>query len=273
MLPFVKWAGGKRQLKKRLEQDMPVQYHSYFEPFIGGAALLFYIHPNVPIYINDINPQLIHAYRTIRDYTDEFIQMILRLDEFICTKEFYYDVRKRYNHKIQLKVFDIETAVLFVYLNKHCFNGLYRVNGKGLFNVPWNHKEKIASIEPENIKDIAAFLQHPNVYIENRDFSYIEDICEVGDFVYFDSPYDVLSKTSSFVDYTKEAFKENDHRRLSALFQRLTERGVYCLATNHNTPLIRELYRDFHIEEINVRRAINSDASKRVGKEIIIKNY
>ena len=235
--------------------------------------MLFYIQPDVPVYINDINPQLIHAYRTIRDNTEEFIQRIQSLDNVPCTKEWYYDMRQRYNHNVHMQIFNIETAVLFVYLNKHCFNGLYRVNGKGLFNVPWNHKEKVASIETENIRWIAAFLQRANVLIENRDFSYIEDICEVGDFVYFDSPYDILSKTSSFVDYTKESFKEKDHRRLAALFQRLTERGVYCLATNHNTPLIRALYQDFHIEEVRVQRAINADASKRVGKEIIIKNY
>ena len=273
MLPFVKWAGGKRQLKKRLQQEMPAQYNAYFEPFVGGGALVLFVQPLGTVYINDINPQLIHAYVTIRDNTEEFISRIQTLDSMKCTQEYYLAIRQQYNQKILNHIFDIETAVFFVYLNKHCFNGLYRVNGKGLFNVPWNHKEQVHSIDVNNILQISSYLKKKNIHIMNQDFSAIEEVCRPKDFVYFDSPYDKISKTSSFVDYTKESFKEEDHRRLAALFQRLTKKGVYCLATNHNTPLIRELYGEYRIAEIRVQRAINSDASKRMGKELIIKNY
>lgn len=273
MLPFVKWAGGKRQLKKRLQQEMPAQYNAYFEPFVGGGALFLFVQPTGSVYINDINPQLIHAYVTIRDHTDAFITMIQKLDTILCTKDYYLSIRQQYNQKIKQNIFDIETAVFFVYLNKHCFNGLYRVNGKGLFNVPWNHKEYVSSIDVQNIIQIARYLKEYHIQITNQDFSTIEHSCQPGDFIYFDSPYDKISRTASFVDYTKESFKEEDHRRLAALFKRLTKKGVYCLATNHNTPLIRELYEEYRIAEIRVQRAINSDASKRTGKELIIKNY
>lgn len=273
MIPFVKWAGGKRQLANHLHALMPTNYQAYYEPFLGGAALLFFVQPTVPIYINDVNAQLIHVYRTIRDSTEEFINTVNELDVSVCNKERYYYIRECYNRNIVNQVFDVKTAALFVYLNKHCFNGLYRVNMKGLFNVPWNHKEKIKSIDEANIRNIAMYLRHNEVTITNGDFELACESCKEGDFVYFDSPYDILSKTSSFVDYTKESFKEEDHIRLAALYRRLTKRGVFCLLTNHGTPLIRKLYDGFSIEEVEVQRAINSDASKRRGREVIIRNY
>lgn len=273
MKPFVKWAGGKGQLVERLYARMPKQYNTYFEPFVGAGAMLFYIQTDRNAYINDINKQLIHAYETIRDDLDNFLATINDMDKVYCDKEHYYEVRNKYNSKISYEIYDTDTAALFVYINKHCFNGLYRVNSKGLFNVPWNKKTSGASIDEENIKAISQYLNNGKIKIMNMDFEGALKTCSSDDFVYFDSPYDILSKTASFADYTKESFKEEDHRRLAVLFKRLTDKGVKCMLTNHNTDLINELYKEFSIELVDVRRAINSDASKRMGKEVIITNY
>ena len=179
-------------------------------------------------------------------------------------------MRSRYNEKLRLQDYDTEMAALFIYLNKHCFNGLYRVNTQGQFNVPWNQKQQVRSMDMENIKRISAFLK--SVTITCQDFEASLKGIKKGDFVYFDSPYAPLNPTS-FDSYTKEGFAEEEHRRLAGLFRRLTDEGVYCMLTNHNTELIRELYDGFLIEEIDVRRAINSDPKKRTGKEVIIRNY
>jgi len=187
-----------------------------------------------------------------------------------CTKEFYYEMRERYNDKLKKQDYDTEMAALFIYLNKHCFNGLYRVNTKGQFNVPWNKKELVRSMDIENIKHISYYLK--SVEITCQDFEACASQAKKGDFLYFDSPYAPLNP-ASFDSYTKEGFTEEEHRRLAKLFKELSKRGCYCMLTNHNTELIRELYAEFQIEEVDVRRAINSDPKKRTGKEVIIRNY
>ena len=269
MTPFVKWAGGKRQMLEPLSIRMPESYKNYYEPFVGGGALMFHLKPE-PACINDINQELIHTYTEIRDHQDALLVLLSSMDQVTCTKECYYEMRGRYNDKLEKKDYDTEMAALFIYLNKHCFNGLYRVNAKGQFNVPWNQKELVHSMDVENIKNISYYLK--NVTISCQDFESSLKAAKEGDFVYFDSPYAPLNPTS-FDSYTKEGFAEEEHRRLARLFGELTEKGCYCMLTNHNTELIRELYQKYLIEEIDVRRAINSDAKKRTGKEVIIRNY
>ena len=161
-------------------------------------------------------------------------------------------------------------AALFIFLNKHCFNGLYRVNKQGLFNVPWNKKTSGVSINIENILNISNYLQ--NIEIFNKDFEEVLEDCDEDDFIFIDSPYDLLTN-NSFVDYSKEGFKKEDHIRLSKVFKKLDEQGCYCMLTNHNTPLINELYYDFNINVVDVRRSINSKGNDRRGQEIIITNY
>ena len=221
-------------------------------------------------YMNDINRELIHTYLKIRDQEEAIADALEKLDETVCTREFYYEMRSRYNEKRLSHAYDTEMAALFIYLNKHCYNGLYRVNTRGEFNVPWNQKQSVRSMDLENIKAISSYLR--SVTITNGDFEEAVAEAKEGDFVFFDSPYAPLNP-SSFDSYTKEGFTEEEHRRLAALFRRLTDRGVACMLTNHDTKLIRELYQDFLIEEIEVRRAINSDPEKRKGKEVIIRNY
>lgn len=267
--PFVKWAGGKRQLLESLSLRMPEEYKDYYEPFVGGGALLFHQKPTWA-FINDINRELIHAYTEIRDHMDRLTVVLSYMDQVTCTKEFYYEMRERYNDKLKSKDYDTEMAALFIYLNKHCFNGLYRVNQKGQFNVPWNQKEQVRSVDVENIKNVSYYLK--TVTITCQDFEKSLETAKKGDFIYFDSPYAPLNPTS-FDSYTKEGFTEEEHRRLSKVFRELSDRGCYCMLTNHNTELIQELYHDFLREEVDVRRAINSDPKKRVGKEVIIRNY
>lgn len=267
--PFVKWAGGKRQLLESLSFRMPEEYKDYYEPFVGGGALLFHQKPTWA-FINDINRELIHAYTEIRDHMDQLTVVLSSMDQVTCTKEFYYEMRERYNDKLKSKDYDTEMAALFIYLNKHCFNGLYRVNQKGQFNVPWNQKEQVRSVDVENIKNVSYYLK--SVTITCQDFEKSLETAKKGDFIYFDSPYAPLNPTS-FDSYTKEGFTEEEHRRLSKVFRELSDRGCYCMLTNHNTELIRDLYHDFLREEVDVRRAINSDPKKRVGKEVIIRNY
>lgn len=248
---------------------MPETYGGYYEPFVGGGALVLSLAPEKAV-LNDINQELVHTYREIRDHLDALLVLLSSMDTVTCTKEFYYEMRERYNEKHRLAEYDTEMAALFIYLNKHCFNGLYRVNTRGEFNVPWNQKLSVRSMDMENIKAISAYLK--SVTITCRDFEKALEDVKKGDFVYFDSPYAPLNPTS-FDSYTKEGFTEEEHRRLAELFRRLTDQGVYCMLTNHNTELIRELYEGFLIEEIDVRRAINSDPKKRKGKEVIIRNY
>ncbi|MCF0233301.1 MAG: Dam family site-specific DNA-(adenine-N6)-methyltransferase, partial [Enterococcus sp.] len=175
----------------------------------------------------------------------------------------------KYNKKIEEQKQDIETAALFIFLNKHCFNGLYRVNSKGLFNVPFNGSIR-PSFNPENIYAIHSFLQ--NVEISNLDFEEAVSSAKEEDFVFFDSPYAPLNPTS-FESYTKEGFAIEDHERLAELFTSLSKQGVHCMLTNHNTELIRSLYKDFNIETVQVKRMINCKSAKRTGEEVIVRNY
>ena len=272
VVPFVKWAGGKRQLLPQIKERMPEKYNSYFEPFVGGGAVIFELLPTNAL-INDINKALINAYRQICNAPEAFLAAVKQLDEAMWEdgKKYYYSLREHYNDKLMKAEYDVELAALFVFINKHCFNGLYRVNGKGLFNVPYNNSRR-TSVDESIIMEVSRYLQ--GITIMDGDF---EEACEgagQGDFVFIDSPYAPLNPTS-FESYTKEGFDIESHRRLSNLFDKLTNRGCYCMLTNHNTELINELYsgKGYRRDVVSVKRMINSDASKRVGEEIIICNY
>ena len=270
--PFVKWAGGKRQLLKQIRERMPQKYNKYYEPFVGGGAVVFDLLPERAV-INDINKALINTYQQICNESEAFIDAVNRLDREMWEdgKEYYYSLRERYNDKLMREEFDMELAALFVFINKHCFNGLYRVNGKGLFNVPYN-KSRNQSIEEASIRATSEYLK--NIIIMDGDFQNACEEAKEHDFVFIDSPYAPLNPTS-FESYTKEGFDIESHKRLADLYDELTARGCYCMLTNHNTDLINELYsnKGYRMDVVHVKRFINSDASKRVGEEIIICNY
>ena len=270
--PFVKWAGGKRQLLPQIEERMPEKYNYYIEPFVGGGAVVFGLLPENAL-INDINEALINAYRQICNEPDMFLKVINKLDQEMWEdgKKYYYSLREHYNDKLMKAEYDVELAALFVFINKHCFNGLYRVNGKGLFNVPYNNSRR-SSVDESLIMEVSEYLQ--GITIMNGDFQEISASAKKGDFIFLDSPYAPLNPTS-FESYTKEGFDIESHRRLSKFYDELTAKGCYCMLTNHNTELINELYgnKGYKIDVVSVKRMINSDASNRVGEEVIICNY
>ena len=270
--PFVKWAGGKRQLIPQIRERMPEKYNDYYEPFVGGGAVIFELLPANAL-INDINKALINTYRTICNEPDDFLREVNRLDNDMWEdgKKYYYSIREHYNDKLMRSEYDVELAALFVFINKHCFNGLYRVNGKGLFNVPYNNSRRV-SVDEDVIIATSEYLRR--VTIIDGDFEQACKNAKKGDFVFIDSPYAPLNPTS-FESYTKEGFDIESHKRLAKLYDELTARGCYCMLTNHNTELINELYgnKDYKIDVVSVKRMINSDASNRVGEEVIICNY
>ncbi|EIN15060.1 Type II restriction modification system N6-adenine DNA methyltransferase [Mycoplasmopsis agalactiae 14628] len=268
--PFVKWAGGKRQLLDEILNKIPSKFNNYYEPFVGAGALLFSLKLNQVSYINDINKSLIHTYKIVKDNPNELIDVLSELDNKFTSKSDYYKCRNLFNQKIKNSEYDVLHAALFIYLNKRCFNGLYRVNSKGLFNVPFNNKENIKSFDKGNILKACEWLQ--NKVITNADFEITVQTASKGDFVFFDSPYAPLND-STFTSYTKDGFTLDDHKRLAKVFKELDKKGCYLMLTNHNTELIRDLYRDYNITVIKAKRLINSDASKRVGEEVIITNY
>lgn len=272
VIPFVKWAGGKRQLIPQIRERMPEKYSDYYEPFVGGGAVIFDILPANAL-INDINKALINTYRTICNEPDAFLREVNRLDNDMWEdgKKYYYSIREHYNDKLMRSEYDVELAALFVFINKHCFNGLYRVNGKGLFNVPYNNSRRV-SVDEDVIMATSEYLR--GVTIIDGDFEQACKNAKKGDFVFIDSPYAPLNP-SSFESYTKEGFDIESHKRLAKLYDELTARGCYCMLTNHNTKLINELYgnKDYKIDVVSVKRMINSDASNRVGEEVIICNF
>ena len=270
--PFVKWAGGKRQLIPQIRERMPEKYNDYYEPFVGGGAVIFDLLPANAL-INDINKALINTYITICNEPDAFLKEVNRLDNDMWEdgKKYYYSIREHYNDKLMRSEYDVELAALFVFINKHCFNGLYRVNGKGLFNVPYNNSRRV-SVDEDVIIATSEYLR--GVTIVDGDFEQACKNAKKGDFVFIDSPYAPLNPTS-FESYTKEGFDIESHRRLARLYDELTKRGCYCMLTNHNTELINDLYgnKGYTIDVVSVKRMINSDASNRVGEEVIICNY
>ena len=272
LTPFVKWAGGKGQLTERLIERMPKEYNHYYEPFIGGGAMLLSLMPQNAL-INDVNAQLVNVYRQLKNDAQAVVDAIKVYESIPCTKEIYYEMRDRFNQKIIANTLDAECAALMIWINKHCFNGLYRVNSKGLFNVPYNNNIKGKSCDSENLLGIGEYLRSNDVTILLGDFEAACETVTKGDFVYFDSPYVPVSETANFTDYTKDGFSYDDHVRLAELFKTLDELGAYVMLSNHDVPLVHQLYDGYNIESVPVKRMINSDASKREGKEVIITNY
>ncbi len=272
MEPFVKWAGGKRQLLDKIWERTPNKFETYYEPFVGGGAVLFHLKPQKAV-ISDVNEQLINVYRQLQKDPRAVIHKIKELDRHTCDKEYYLSMRAEYNEKISEHELDAECAAYMIWINKHCFNGLYRVNGKGLFNVPWNNKQSGSSMDEANLMSIGYYLQNSDVTILCEDFESVCKSVTEKDFVYFDSPYIPVSETASFTDYTKDGFSYDDHVRLATLYKELDSRKVKTMLSNHDVDLVYELYDGFKIESIDVKRNINSNAKKRKGKEVIITNY
>lgn len=271
--PFVKWAGGKRQIIDKLKKYAPGDFKTYFEPFVGGGALLFELSPKKAV-INDYNKELINVYECIKN-ANKFEKMCRELNhhEVEHSEEYYYEIRNIDRDKNKFnKLSDYKRAARTIYLNKACFNGLYRVNSKNEFNVPFGKKNKVNTYEGQNLGIISGYLNYNDITIMSVDFEESVKSAKEGDFVYFDPPYD--SDTTTFNSYTEDGFGKEEQKRLARVFKELSDRGCYVMLSNHNTKLINELYKDFNIHVIEAKRNINSNGKKR-GKveEVIITNY
>ena len=272
MAPVLKWAGGKTQLIEIIAAKVPHMYNNYYEPFVGGGAVLFTISPQ-QAFINDINRQLMNLYMQLKVAANSVIEIVNEMDSAPCSRELYYSMRDRYNVKVMEQEFDLECAALMIWINKHCFNGLHRVNKQGFFNVPYNNKVSGKSINEDNIRSISDYLNSANIEMTCLDFEEACDGVSAGDFVYFDSPYVPESATASFTNYTVEGFNLADHMRLAALFRRLDAVGAKVMLSNNDVPLVHELYAGYNIQSGDVKRMINSNADRRTGREVLITNY
>ena len=274
MHPIVKWAGGKHQLLEKIKELMPKEYKNYYEPFVGGGALLFELIPKNAT-INDVNLELLAIYTCMKD--DELYKLMLEeLDKHEENHNdiYYYEVRSwDRNNRFELEPL-WKRAARAIYLNKSCFNGLYRVNAKGYFNVPSAKKEKVNTYDLDNMEAIHNYFKNDNITILSGDFVEATRTAKEGDFVYFDPPYDNFEDKESFTAYSKFDFNKDDQVRLANCFKDLTNRGVKCMLSNHNTKFINELYKDFNINVVNAKRMINANASGRGNvEEVIITNY
>lgn len=271
--PFVKWAGGKRQIIDKLKQYIPDEFKTYYEPFVGGGALLFELSPK-KVVISDSNKELINVYRCFQD-DKEFELMVSELNKHEAnhSEEYYYQIRSLDKDKKSFSKLSMhKRAARTIYLNKACFNGLYRVNSKDEFNVPSNQKIKVNTYDGQNLGIIYSYFNYSDIKILDVDYEEAVKGAKKGDFVYIDPPYD--SDTNTFNSYTKDGFGKEEQIRLSEVFKDLGKRGCYVMLSNHNTKLINELYKGFNIHVIEAKRNINSNGKKR-GKveEVIITNY
>ena len=271
--PFVKWAGGKRQIIDKLKKYVPEEFNTYYEPFIGGGALLFELSPKKAV-INDSNQELINVYKCLCE-EEKFKKMCSVLNHYEAnhSEEFFYEIRNKDRNKNTFnRLSDYTRAARTIYLNKACFNGLYRVNSKNEFNVPFGKKAKVNTYEGSNLITVSNYLTMNDIEILCVDFEDSVKNATKGDFIYFDPPYD--SDTSTFNSYTENGFGKEEQVRLAKVFKDLSNRGCYVMLSNHNTKLVNELYKDFNIHVIEAKRNINANGKKR-GKveEVIITNY
>ncbi|ENY68878.1 Type II restriction modification system N6-adenine DNA methyltransferase [Metamycoplasma auris 15026] len=272
--PFVKWAGGKNQIIDKLKDFLPKEFNRYYEPFVGGGALLFYLKPNKAI-INDSNKELIYAYQSFLDEA-KFYKLIKELEchEVKHCEEYYYQIRNWDRDANFKNLKDYKRAARLIYLNKACFNGLYRVNSSGFYNTPFGNKEKINTFDKNNFLDIYKYFSNAIIEIKNEDFEQSVKDAKKDDFVYFDPPYDVYENKSSFTSYNSKKFGKEEQIRLRDLIIKLSKKGVKVMISNSNTPFINELYRNFNKHIVQAKRIINSDAKKRgYIEELIITNY
>tara|TARA_R110002049_G_C9157298_1_gene560746 strand:- start:2379 stop:3251 length:873 start_codon:yes stop_codon:yes gene_type:complete len=258
--PFLKWAGGKTQLLSELHKYVPNNFNKYIEPFIGGGAMFFSLNPNESI-IGDSNEELIITYRQVKDDVEEIIQ---HLKTFVHSEEFYYNLRSLDPNELE----NSYRAARLIYLNKTCFNGLYRVNKKGKFNVPYG-KGKGNFFNEEVLRNASEFLADTTI-VNNDYLAVLNEFATEGDFIFLDPPYYPVGKYSDFKRYTKEFFYHEDQVRLKEEFDRLVNIGCKVVLTNSDHEVILDLYSDYRIEIKETRRMISSNSKTRKGKDILV---
>ena len=270
--PYLKWAGGKRQLMPEIQRTIPRRYTTYYEPFVGAGALLFAIQPRRAV-INDHNEQLIVTYMAIRDDVEALIAL-LKTHKENTSQEYFYEIRSLDRDAEAFAALSpVEKAARLIYLNKTCFNGLYRVNLQGLFNVPYGRYKNPAIFDEESLRAVSRYLNGNDVDILPGDFAAAVEGADGESFVYFDPPYHSKDNTN-FTGYQAGGFGESEQIRLRDVYAELSGRGAKCLLSNADTPFIRELYRGFTIKTVMASRAINANANGRGPvSEVLIKNW
>jgi len=275
--PFLKWAGGKRQLLSDLRQYIPKDFSStYFEPFVGAGAFLFDLQPKKAV-INDKNIELINCYQTIKDNPEELLELTREYQQNI-SKERYYELRELDRKPDFHQLSNVQRAARIIYLNKTCFNGLFRVNSQGQFNVPYGANKKPVVADEAVIKAISKYLNNNNIKITNQDFADAVSKAKKGDFIYFDPPYDPLSDSSSFTGYDLSGFGKDQQRQLREVCDKLVDKGCKVLLSNSATDFIKQLYSDknyYSWREVKATRHINSVGTSRgkISEILVFSNY
>jgi DNA adenine methylase len=272
--PFVKWAGGKRQLLHEIERRLPDTWNTYYEPFVGGGALLVNLQNEGRIsraVISDLNSELINLYNVVKKNPYTLIDA-LSCKEFENSKDAFRNLKNEFNTLTGFSGNNIRRAALLIYLNKHGYNGLWRVNSNGKFNVPFGRYSKRSMPLSQSILKFSTMLK--NVKILNRDFEQAVKSAKKGDFVYFDPPYHPISKTANFTDYNSNGFTFDDQKRLADVFAKLSKKGVQLMLSNSKVSEIEDLFVGCTIDTVEAKRFINCNGERRNGtKEIIVTNY
>jgi len=268
--PVLKWVGGKRQLFGEIKKYIP-EFKTYYEPFLGGGAVFFGLQPERAV-VNDINSSLMCVYRVIRDHTDELIEV---LKQHKNEAEYFYKIRNWDRDKEEFeRKNDILKASRIIYLNKTCYNGLFRVNRAGEFNAPFGRYKNPGIVNEKALLAVASYLRRPGITLLNTDFEKSLQGVEKDDFVYFDPPYDPVSDSANFTGYDKRGFDRGEQKRLKLLCDELNKRGTKFLLSNSATDFIFDLYKEYTIMIIKAKRSVNSRADRR-GEvdEVLIRNY
>lgn len=270
--PFLKWAGGKRYLLPEIDKRVP-SHNTYHEPFVGGGAVLFFLQSNKS-YVNDVNIEVINVYRVIKDNLNDLLKE-LKNHAKKNSSEYFYTVR---DYDRDFKKFqtlnDIQKAARIIYLNKTCFNGLFRVNSQGQFNAPYGKYKNPNIVNEDVLKAVNKFLNNTDVQFSTGSFEKSIKKIKKGDFVYLDPPYDPISDTSSFTGYSLDGFTRADQEKLKKYCDEIHKKGAKFLLSNSATNFIQDLYKKYTIEFVDVPRSINSNGSKRGKvKEVLVRNY
>lgn len=265
--PILKWPGGKRQLLPVLLKHTPTDFKVFYEPFVGAGALLFSLSPPRAV-VGDLNEELVNVYHVVKSQVEALIQDLARHHN---DEAYYYTVRAQDPATLD----PVQRASRFIYLNKTCYNGLYRENRQGQFNVPFGKYKNPRIVDADNLRAVSAYLNSATVCIYCQDYRQTVALAGPKDFVYFDPPYYPIKSNASFTQYVKHNFTTEDHEQLAETFRLLDRRGCYVLLSNSNTPFVRDLYYGFEIITVEACRFINCQGSRR-GKEpieLLVKNF
>lgn len=264
--PFLKWAGGKSQLLPELSRRIPERFGRYHEPFVGGGALFFYLWNHNRLQrgaiLSDLNPELIDCYRAVRDQVEDLIELLQILRPYATDRDFFYEIRAWDRQPAFAQRPLVERAARTIFLNRTCYNGLYRLNNKGQFNAPFGYYKNPQIVDSDNLREVSRALRHAELRV--ADFAAVLDQAQPGDFIYFDPPYVPVSPTASFTSYTRRGFDEAEQRRLAAVFHQLAERNCYVMLSNSSTTLAHQLYaKAREVDVVLASRKINCDGKRR----------